>query len=70
MNTKRKIALTVKKLNLKEAELADDKYWSGKSAEYRLKALIDLRQMAFGYVEDCSIKKIVCKRHLHEEVDT
>ncbi|CAN5429595.1 hypothetical protein BH20BAC1_BH20BAC1_13850 [soil metagenome] len=70
MDTKRKIAITVNKLNLKEVELADDRYWSDKSAEDRLKALIDIRQMAFGYVEDFSIKKIIYKRRLHEEVET
>jgi hypothetical protein len=62
-----KIALVAKKLSFKEAEEADDKYWAGKSAEYRLRALMDLRETAFGNVKDKSIKKVVYKRSLHGE---
>jgi hypothetical protein len=42
--------------------------WAEKSAEYRLRALMDLREMAFGNSKDQSIKKVVYKRSLHEEV--
>ena len=70
MDKERKIALVAKKLSVKEAEEADDKYWAEKSAEYRLRALMDLREMVFGNLKDQSIKKIVYKRSLHEEVET
>ena len=70
MAKERKIALVAKKLSFKEAEEADDTYWSEKSAEYRLRALMDLREMVFGNIKDQSIKKIVYKRSLHEEVET
>ena len=69
MAKERKITLVAKKLSFKEAEEADDKYWSDKSAEYRLRALMDLREMVFGNIKDQSIKKIVYKRSLHEEVE-
>jgi hypothetical protein len=70
MAKERKITLVVKKLSFKEAEEADDRYWAEKSAEYRLRALMDLREMAFGNSKDKSIKKVVYKRSLHEEVKT
>lgn len=70
MAKERKIALMVKKLSFKEAEEADDEYWAEKSAEYCLRALMDLREMAFGNYKDQSIKKVVYKRRLHEEVET
>lgn len=70
MGIERKIALVVKKYSFKEAEEADDKYWSEQSAEYCLKALMDLREMAFGNNSDHSIKKVVYKRSLHEEIET
>ena len=70
MKSKRRIGLTVKKVSFAEAEEADDKYWAEKSAEYRLRALMDLREMVFGNIKDPSIKKIVYKRSLHEEVET
>ena len=70
MSKKRKIALVAKKLSSKEAEQADDMYWAEKSAEYRLRALMDLRKMTFGDHKDQSIKKVVYKRSLHEEIDT
>ena len=70
MAKERKIALVAQKLSFKEAEEADDKYWAEKSAEYRLMALMDLREMAFGNIKNQSIKKVVYKRSLHEEVET
>ena len=69
MFKERKIALVVKKLNFKEAEEADDLYWSKTSAEYRLRALIDLREMMCGQIKDRSIKKVVFKRSIHEEAE-
>ena len=66
----RKIAFVIKKLNFKEAEDADNKHWAEKSAEYRLRALMDLREMVFGNIKEQSIKKVVYKRNLHEEVET
>jgi hypothetical protein len=68
MAKERKIALVAKKLSFKEAEEADDKYWAEKSAEYRLRALMDLREMVFGNIKEQSIKKVVYKRSLHEEI--
>lgn len=68
MFKERKIALVVKKFNFNEAEEADDKFWSEKSAEYRLKALMDLREMVYGSIIYQSIKKVVYKRSIHEEV--
>ena len=70
MAKERKITLIAKKLSFKEAEEADDKYWSDKSAEYRLRALMDLREMVFGSSKVQSIKKVVYKRNLHEESET
>ena len=64
---KRKIALVVSKYSFKEAEDADDKYWSETTAEYRLRALMDLREMMCGQIKDRSIKKVVFKRSIHEE---
>jgi hypothetical protein len=70
MAKKRKIALVAKRLSFKEAEEADDTYWAEKSAEYRLRALMDLREMVFGNIKDQSIKKVVYKRSLHDEIET
>ncbi len=70
MVNERKIALVAKKYSFKEAEHADDKFWSETSAEYRLKTLIELREIVFGDFEECSIKKVVYKRNIHEEVET
>ena len=70
MAKERKIKLVAKKLSFKEAEKVDDLYWSEKSAEYRLRALMDLREMVFGNVKKQSIEKVVYKRSLHEEVET
>jgi hypothetical protein len=61
MAKERKIALVAKKLSFKEAEEADDIYWAEKSAEYRLRALMDLREMVFGNTKDQSIKKSFTK---------
>ena len=70
MNKERKIALVLNKFNFKEVEEADNKYWSEKSSENRLRALMDLREMAFGNSKYQSIKKVVHKRSLHEKVET
>jgi hypothetical protein len=70
MNKKRKIALVVNKFSFKEAENADDKYWGEKSEEYRLKALMELRETFFGSINYQSIKKVVYKRSLHEEAES
>lgn len=67
MSKKRKIELVVNKYSFKEAEEADDKYWAEKSGEYRLKTLMDLREMVFGDIKNTSIKKVVFKRNLNEE---
>jgi hypothetical protein len=67
MPNERRIKLIAKKFSFKEAEEADNKYWAEKSAEYRLRALMDLRKMVFGTIKDQSIKKVVYKRSLHEE---
>ena len=69
MNKQRKIALVVKKYSFKEAEDADDEYWSETTAEYRLRALMDLREMTCGHIKDRSIRKVVFKRSIHEEVE-
>ena len=69
MEKQRKIALVVKHYSFKEAEDDDDKYWSEKSPEFRLKALMDLREMVFGNLKESSIKKVACKRNIHEEVE-
>ena len=68
MTKERKIALVAKKFSFKKAEEADDLDWTKTSAEYRLRALIDLRKMVFGKMKDSSIKKVVYKRSIHEEV--
>lgn len=62
MEKKRKIVAVVKKFNFKEAEQADDKYWAEKSPEYRLQALMDLREMTYGNIENFSMIKEVTKR--------
>jgi len=69
MEKKRKIALVAHKYSFKEAEEADDKYWSQKSPEYRLKTLMDLREMVYGNIENYSIEKVVYKRSIHEEAE-
>jgi len=70
MAKERKIALVAKKFSFKEAEEADDLYWSEKSELYRLRALMELREMVFGQTKPESIKKVVYKRSLHEEVES
>lgn len=62
MEKKRKISAIVRKFNFKEAEQADNEYWAGKSPEYRLKALMDLREMTYGNIENYSMIKEVTKR--------
>ena len=66
MERKRKIALVARKLSFKEAEEADNVYWSATSEKERLLALMDLRAMVFGTGME-KIQKIVHKRHMHEE---
>ncbi len=68
MEKKRKMVAVVKKLSFKEAEEADDVYWSEKSPEYRLETLMDLREITYGNFEDSKIKKVVNKRNRNEEV--
>jgi hypothetical protein len=70
MSNARNIALVAKKFSFKEAEEADDLYWSERSAEYRLLALMDLRAMIYGNEKSKSIKKVVHKRSIHEKVET
>jgi hypothetical protein len=69
MNKERKIALVAKKFSFKEAEEADDLYWAKTSAEYRLRALMDLRDMIYGEIKDKSIKKVAYKRSIHEKIE-
>jgi hypothetical protein len=69
MNKKRKIEPVVKKYSFAEAEEADDKYWSEKSPEYRLRTVMDLREMIFGNSEIQSIEKVVYKRSIHEKAE-
>lgn len=64
MNTQRKMAISVKKLSLKEAELAEDKYWSEKSPVFRLKALMEMRAVTYASCKQKSIEKVVYKREL------
>ena len=58
--------MVVRKVSFAEAEEADDKYWSEQTPEYRLKSLMDLREMVFGNVKNKSIKKVVYKKSWHE----
>jgi hypothetical protein len=67
--SKRKIAMVVNRFSLKEAEEVDDKYWSETTAAYRLKTLMELREMTCGRIKDRSIKKVVFKRGIYEEVE-
>lgn len=68
MPQERKIAAVVKKLSFKEAEEADDLYWAQTSIEYRLHTLFELREMVYGDRINQSIKKVVCKRSIHETI--
>ncbi len=61
MIRKRKIAIVVNKFSFKEAEQADDKYWSETTVEYRLRTLMDLREMTYGELIYQPMKKIVFK---------
>ena len=67
MEKKRKILAVVKKFNYKEAEEADDEYWANTTPEYRLKALMDLREMTYGNITNCSMIKEVTKRKRNAE---
>jgi hypothetical protein len=62
MAKERKIAMVATKINRKEAEEKDDLYWSNTSEEYRLRALIDLREMVYGNIGNQSIEKVVYKK--------
>ena len=68
MEKERKIAAVVKKLSFKEAEDADDKYWSEATVEERLKELVELRKMVFGDAE-IKIRKTVSQRSIYDEED-
>ncbi|MEO5649386.1 MAG: hypothetical protein ABIR03_05610 [Ginsengibacter sp.] len=70
MDKKRKIALVAKSLSFKEAEEVDNLYWSTKSGEYRLRALMDLRELSYGNIENASMEKVVYKRSKYEEAET
>lgn len=63
----RRIKLIAKKFSFKEAEEADNKYWAEKSAEYRLRTLMDLREMTYGEIKDKSIKKVVYKYKINKK---
>ncbi|MDQ2862046.1 MAG: hypothetical protein M3R50_00095 [Bacteroidota bacterium] len=67
--SRRKMAMVVSKFSFKEAEDADDKYWSEMTAEYRLRALMDLREMTYGHLKEGSVRKVVSKRSIHEEIE-
>jgi hypothetical protein len=67
MPNERRIKLIAKKFSFKEAEDADNKYWAEKSAEYRLRALMDLREMTYGEIKDKSIKKVVYKYKINKK---
>ncbi len=67
MSKERKIELVVNKYSFKQAEEADDNYWSDKPAEYCLKALMDLRETIFGNSKNQSMEKVVYKKSLHEK---
>ena len=66
MNKKRKIALVVNKYDFKEAEEADDKYWTKATVTERLQELIELRRMVFGDSPQ-RIKKIISRRSMYDE---
>ena len=70
MAKERKIAVVAKKLSFKEAEEADDLYWSEKSELYCLRAMMEMREMIYGETKVKSIKKIVFKRSVHDEVES
>ena len=69
MNVKRKIAMVVKKVSFAEAEETDDIYWSKTTPEYRLKTLMDLREMNNLKAGKIVFQKIVFKKNIHEEVE-
>ena len=57
----------VKKFSFKEAEDADDKYWSEATEEERLKELVELRKMVFGDNTEIRIRKTVSQRSIYDE---
>lgn len=67
MEKKRKIVAVVNKYNFKEAEEAENKYWAGKSPEYRLKAMMEMRAMTYENLEDGSMIREVTKRKRYAE---
>lgn len=66
MEKERKIAKVVRKVSFKEAEEADDVFWSNASYADRLNEIYSLRKMFGG---DGKIKKVVKHRNIHEEED-
>ncbi len=68
MNKKRKIALVAKQYSLKEAEEADDHYWSIASVDERLQELMELRKLVFGDLPT-RIKKVVSRRSIYDQED-
>lgn len=69
MEKERKIAAVIKKFSFKEAEEADDKYWSEATVEERLKELVELRKMVFGGDAEIEIRKTVSQRSIYDEED-
>ena len=69
MEKKRKIERVARKVSFAEAEELDDKYWSAKSEDERLKALIELRKIFFERDTIARIQKVVSKYNLYEETD-
>jgi hypothetical protein len=67
MEKKRKIAMAVTKTSFKEAEEADDLYWSKTGVEERLNTLFELRKIVFGESVLDKLSKVVFKRNLYEE---
>jgi len=69
MEQKRKIARVITKVSFKEAEDADNLYWSKTGIEERLNTLFDLRKMVFGesWQEKQKISKVVFKRSFYDE---
>jgi hypothetical protein len=71
MEKERKIEPIVRKFSsFKEAEEADDKYWSNTTAEERLNAIVDLRKIFINNLNNQTrIQKVVVKRSIYEEAD-
>jgi len=66
MHTERKIARVVKKLNFKEAEEAENKYWANATVEERLQELMKLRKMVYGDLINQPMQKVVFKASVQE----